>query len=78
MEAKAAEYMGDDRRALLTDREREILLGENDDDVTEKYYSVVVTRVRNKIELLEDDLPALEAHDTLGDELREIVCEDNE
>lgn len=77
MEAQAAEYMGDDRRALLTDREREILLGE-DDDVSEKYYSVVVTRVRNKIELLEDDLPALEAHDTLGDELRDVVCEDDD
>lgn len=77
MEAKPAECMGDDRRALLTDREREILLGE-DEDVSEKYYSVVVTRVRNKIELLEDDLPALEAHDTLGDELRDVVCEDDE
>lgn len=76
MDATAAEYMADDRRALLTDREREILLGE-DEDVSEKYYSVVVTRVRNKIELLEDDLPALEAHDTLADELRDIVCEDD-
>lgn len=68
-------HMVDDRRALLTEREREILLGEGG-DVTEKYYSVVVSRVRNKIELLDKDLPALEAHNTLGDELREVVCDD--
>ena len=77
MEAEPAEYMSDDRRALLTDREREILLGE-DEEVSEKYYSVVVTRVRNKIELLEEDLPALDAHDTLLEELRDVVCEDKE
>lgn len=67
--------MTDDRRGLLTDREREILL-DGGDDVTEKYYGVVVSRVRNKIERLDDDLPALEAHDTLADELREIVCDE--
>lgn len=77
MEATATDHMADDRRALLTDREREILLGEAD-DVSEKYYGVVVSRVRNKIELLEEDLPALQAHDTLGEELREVVCEEDE
>lgn len=61
--------------ALLTDREREILLNDGD-DVTEKYYGVVVTRVRKKIKLVEDDLEALEEHETLADELREIVCND--
>jgi hypothetical protein len=64
-------------RAILTDREKEILRGEA--DVSEKYYYRVVTRVRQKIELLEEDLEVLdENHDTLGDELREIVCDDTD
>lgn len=75
MEAQATECMADDRRALLTDREREILLS-GGEDVSEKYYSVVVSRVRNKVERLEEDLPALDAHETLGKELREVVCEE--
>ncbi|QLD91169.1 hypothetical protein HWV07_04255 [Natronomonas salina] len=64
-----------DYRAILTDREREILAG--DDEVSESYYYRVITRVRDKIEKLEDDLEVLdEHHDTLGDELRDVVCED--
>lgn len=65
---------GTDRRALLTDKERAILLGE--EDVSEKYYYVTVTRVRKKIGQLEQDIEALEEHDTLGDELRDVVCEE--
>lgn len=65
---------GSDRRALLTDKERAILLGE--EDVSEKYYYVTVTRVRKKIEQLEQDIEALEEHDSLGDELRDVVCEE--
>lgn len=66
-----------DYRAILTAREKEILSGEA--DVSEKYYYRVVTRVRQKIEQLEEDLTVLdENHDTLGDELREIVCDDEE
>jgi hypothetical protein len=76
MAARTPEGMTDERRGLLTDREREILLGE-DEDVSDKYYGVVVTRVRKKIEQVGDDLEALECHDTLADELREQVCEDN-
>ncbi|WP_218836324.1 hypothetical protein [Halorarum salinum] len=58
----------------MTDREMEILLGEA--DVSEKYYGVVVTRVRKRINRLgESELEALEAHDTLADELRDAVCE---
>lgn len=77
MGAQATEPMAEDRRALLTEREREILLNDGE-GVSEKYYSVVVSRVRNKIERLEDDLPAIDTHDTLGDELREVVCESDE
>jgi len=62
-------------RALVTDREREILLGKA--DVSEKYYHVVVTRVRKRINRLDDEIEALEAHDTLADELRDVVCEGN-
>lgn len=63
----------DERRSILTDREKEILAG--DADVSEKYYYVVVTRVRNKIQGVEDDLVFLQKHHgDLADELREIVC----
>ena len=65
----------DDYRAILTPREKEILSGEA--DVTDKYRYRVVTRVRDKIEKLEDDLAVLdEHHDTLGDELRATVCKE--
>jgi len=64
-------------RAILTDREKEILRGEA--DVSESYYYRVITRVRQKIEQLDDDLALLdEHHDTLGDEMREAVCEDSQ
>ena len=75
MAATEATDMGEDRRGLLTDREREILLTDGE-DVSEKYYGVVVTRVRNKIGLIGGDLEALEQHDTLADELRDVVCSD--
>jgi hypothetical protein len=66
-----------DYRAILTDREKEILRGEA--DVSEKYYYRVVTRVRQKIELLEEDLEVLDDnHDSLGDEMRAVVCEEEE
>lgn len=69
--------MADDRRSLLTDREKEILAGEA--DVTDKYYYTVVARVRNKIEGVEDDLAFLDEHyDVLGDELRDAVCDDSD
>lgn len=64
-----------DYRAILTPREKEILTGEA--DVSEKYYYRVVTRVRQKINAIEDDIAILdENHDTLGDELRAIVCDE--
>ena len=77
MEADALLHMEDEEpRALLTGRERNILLG--DADVSEKYYYVVVTRVRKRIKQLESDIPALNSHNSLGDELREIVCNDTQ
>lgn len=61
-----------DRRALLTDREREIISGEA--DVSDEYRYQTISRVRKRMQRLEDDLEALDAHGDLGDELREIVC----
>ena len=64
-----------DRRALLTDREREIIAG--DADVSDEYRYQTISRVRTRFDRLKEDLVVLEEHhDSLGDELREVVCED--
>lgn len=60
------------RRALLTDREREIVSGEA--DVTDDYRYQTISRVRKRFERLDADLAALERHGDLADELRSIVC----
>lgn len=74
-EATANEMPADERRSITTEREREILSGEA--DVDEKYFYTVVSRVRNKIEGLEDELEFLDEHyETLGQEMREVVCDD--
>jgi len=65
-----------DRRALLTDREREIIAG--DADVTDDYRYQTISRVRSRFQRLEGDIEALEAHGELADELREVVCEDGD
>jgi type II secretory pathway component PulM len=64
--------MTDERRSLLTDREREILLN-NGEDVSEGYYGVVVSRARSRIQRLESDIQALKEHPTLYDELLEVI-----
>jgi len=64
-----------DRRALLTDREREIIAGEA--DISDDYRYQTISRVRARFKRLEGDLEALEAHGDLADELREVVCEEN-
>jgi len=66
-----------DRRALLTEREREIVSGEAD-DISDEYRYQTVSRVRKRLQQLEPDIQALEAHGDLADELREIVCNDEE
>ena len=50
-------HMTDDRRGLLTPREREILSGEA--DVVDSYYYSVVSRVRKKIQKIEEDAEIL-------------------
>lgn len=47
-------------RALLTDREREILSGEA--TVSQNYVYQIRSRVRDKIDRLGDDIEFLEAH----------------
>ena len=65
--------MADDRRGLLTPREREILSGEA--DVTEKYYYSVVSRVRSKIQKVEEDAQLLrENHPDLFEELAASIA----
>ncbi|MFC7325456.1 hypothetical protein ACFQMF_12785 [Halorubrum rutilum] len=63
------------RRALLTDRERELIEGgsESDDDL--RYQAI--SRVRRKIEdEMATDVEILQKHHPdLYDELREAVCE---
>jgi hypothetical protein len=66
------------RRALLTDREREIIRGE-DEDVEKQYRYETISRVRSRIqERLAADVEALAEHDELLDEVREIVCANGE
>lgn len=72
MPASALLRMADDRRGLLTPREREILSGEA--DVTEEYYYSVVSRVRSKIQKIDGDADILQkAHPDLFEELSESV-----
>jgi hypothetical protein len=61
-----------DRRALLTEREREIVAGEA--DVSDSYRYQTISRVRARFSQLEKDLVALEQHGDLAVELRGIVC----
>ena len=69
--------MADERRGLLTPREREILSGEA--DVTDEYYYSVVSRVRRKIGRIAEDAELLKAHQPdLYDELRQAVTEESE
>lgn len=68
---------GEQYRGLLTEREREILSGEA--DVTDNYRYRVVSRVRSKINAVEQDVGVLEEnHAQLLAELREVVCEGGE
>lgn len=68
--------MADERRGLLTTREREIISG--DADVNDEYYYSVVSRVRRKIDNIAQDAALLEEHHPeLGEELREAVSGDD-
>ena len=73
-----AGVMTDEGRALLTDREREILSGDAgvSDNYRYKVQSVVRTRVRKRFE---DDIAYLEAHfPEVYDMIESAVCNDEE
>lgn len=62
-------------RAILTDREREIIKGI---DVSDDYRYQTISRIRRRFDRLEEDLEVLdENHDSLGEELRDVICEDD-
>ena len=63
------------RRALLTDRERELIASDDEADEDQRY--VAISRVRNKIENeLPTDLELLaEHHPQLLSELEQEVCD---
>lgn len=65
----------DQYRGILTEREREIISGKA--DVSDNYRYRVVSRVRTKIENLDEDVDILmKNREDLLEELREVVCED--
>lgn len=67
----------DQYRGLLTEREREILKG--DADVSDNYQYRVVSRIRTKIENIDDDAEILaENREDLLEELRDVVCKNEE
>ena len=67
----------DQYRGLLTEREREILQG--DADVSDNYQYRVVSRIRTKIENIDDDAEILaENREDLLEELRDVVCKNEE
>ena len=61
-------------RALLTDREREIVAGEA--DVDDPYRYQTISRVRQRFSRLERELEAMEKQGELADEVREVVCQE--
>jgi len=63
-------------RAMLTDREREIISDKA--GVTDDYRYQTISRVRQRFDRLDADLEAFEAHGDLAEEFREVVCEDSE
>lgn len=60
-------------RALLTDREREIITGNA--DVSDDYRYQTISRVRRRLDRLGDDMQVLEQHGELAEEVREIICD---
>ena len=60
-------------RALLTDRERDVISGNA--DVEDRYRYQLVSRIRNRMDRVEGDLAAMEEHGKLAEEFRDMVCD---
>jgi hypothetical protein len=66
-----------DERALLTDREREILKGEA--DVSDNYRYKVESVTRQRVRAIERDAEVLrENYPKIFQELRDIVCKETD
>lgn len=63
-------------RALLTERDRELLTQENEGEGNRRYQAISEIRSRINEELPNDVEVLEEHHPQLLDELREVVCED--
>lgn len=68
------------RRALMTDRERELIAGVGDETVADELRHQAVSRVRRKIHReLTTDVELLKAyHGELYRELQDVVCPDEQ
>lgn len=74
---QSGSMVDDQYRGLLTDREREIIRG--DADVSDNYRYRVVSRIRTKIENIDEDVEILaDNREDLLEELQDVVCEDGE
>lgn len=74
---RSASMVDDQYRGLLTDREREIIRGEA--DVSDNYRYRVVSRIRTKIEGIDEDVVILANNrEDLLEKLRDVVCVDDE
>lgn len=68
-----------DTRALLTEREREVLRGEDVEDIENlsQYRSKIRTRIKRRLKILDEDLDILEAHEPdLAADLTDTICGD--
>jgi hypothetical protein len=65
-----------DRRGLLTDREREILLSDGA-EVSDNYHRVVRARVKKKIKRVTDDIEALQQADLYDTLLDAVLSEED-
>lgn len=69
-----------ERRALLTDREREVLRGEADDvEHPGQYQSKIRSRVKRRAERLETDMTLLQdVAPEIADDLHDRICADHD
>jgi dynactin complex subunit len=69
-----------DRRALLTEREREVLRGDAEDvENLSQYQSKIRSRLKRRAERLEEDMGILREHETeIADDIHERICGDHE
>ncbi|WP_458190819.1 hypothetical protein [Haladaptatus sp. NG-WS-4] len=64
-------------RALMTETERKYITREEDVSDSKRYQAIA--RVRDRLEVLEQDVDALaEHHPKLLGELRDVVCKEND